>query len=156
MRVCVSSIGRIHPTCPARWAPRVCEAPTLGTMILGLIAGTWLKQMNAGWPVVGRFVLIGLPLLAAGYALDYLGVCPVVKRIWTPSWVLFSGGWCFLLLALFTAVSMTIVTTGFGATLSVPAVARPVAGAAPVLGVASLAFGLWYAAAAWSLAPYPF
>jgi predicted acyltransferase len=30
-----------------------------------------------------------------------LGICPVVKRIWTPSWVLFSGGWCFLLLAAF-------------------------------------------------------
>jgi predicted acyltransferase len=25
----------------------------------------------------------------------------VVKRIWTPAWVLFSGGWCFLLLAAF-------------------------------------------------------
>jgi high-affinity nickel permease len=61
-----------------------------------------------------------------------------------------------LVLALFTAVSMTIVTTGFGATLSVPAVARSAAGAAPALGVASLAFGVWYAAAAWSLAPYPF
>ena len=24
-----------------------------------------------------------------------------MKRIWTPSWVLFSGGWCFLLLAAF-------------------------------------------------------
>ena len=34
-------------------------------------------------------------------ALGWLGVCPVVKRIWTPSWVLFSGGWCFLLLAAF-------------------------------------------------------
>ena len=60
-----------------------------------------------------------------------------------------------LLLALFTAVSMTIVTTGFGATLSMPAVARSVAGVAPALGLASLAFGVWYAAAAWSLAPYP-
>jgi predicted acyltransferase len=28
----------------------------------------------------------------------------VVKRIWTPSWVLFSGGWCFLGLAMFYAV----------------------------------------------------
>ena len=37
---------------------------------------------------------------------------------------------------------MTIVTTGFGATLSTPAVARPVLTAAPVLGVASLAFGV--------------
>ena len=61
-----------------------------------------------------------------------------------------------VVLALFTAVSMTIVTTGFGATLSIPAVARSVAGVAPALGIASLAFGVWYAAAAWSLAPYPF
>ena len=61
-----------------------------------------------------------------------------------------------VLLALFTAVSMAIVTIGFGVTLS----SRPVAGATnavvPALGAASLAFGLWYAAAAWSLASYPF
>ncbi len=61
-----------------------------------------------------------------------------------------------LLLALFTAVSMTLATVGFGLTLT----ARPVVAAAntvvPALGAASLAFGLWYAAAAWSLAPYPF
>jgi hypothetical protein len=61
-----------------------------------------------------------------------------------------------VLLALFTAVSMAIVTVGFGATLT----ARPVAGAAnavvPALGAVSLGFGLWYAAAAWSLLYYPF
>ena len=28
----------------------------------------------------------------------------MVKRIWTPSWVLFSGGWCLLFLAAFYAV----------------------------------------------------
>ena len=36
----------------------------------------------------------------------------------------------------------------------------PVQGArapsAPVVGIASLAFGFWYAAAVWSLMPYPF
>jgi high-affinity nickel permease len=61
-----------------------------------------------------------------------------------------------LLLAVFTAVSMAIVTVGFGLTLS----SRPVAAASgavvPLLGAASLLFGLWYAAAAWSLAYYPF
>jgi high-affinity nickel permease len=59
-----------------------------------------------------------------------------------------------VVLALFTAVSMTMVTTGFGATLA--SRQGTLAAAAPVLGVASLAFGLWYAAAAWSLMPYPF
>jgi predicted acyltransferase len=42
--------------------------------------------------------------LAAGWLMGATGVCPVVKRIWTPSWVLFSGGWCFLLLAAFYLV----------------------------------------------------
>jgi ABC-type nickel/cobalt efflux system permease component RcnA len=60
------------------------------------------------------------------------------------------------LLAVFTAVSMTMLTTGFGLTL----VSRPVSSAfgsiAPALGVSSLAFGVWYASAAWSLVPYPF
>jgi high-affinity nickel permease len=61
-----------------------------------------------------------------------------------------------LLLALFTAVSMTVVTVGFGLTLT----SRPISPASntviPALGALSLAFGVWYAAAAWSLAPYPF
>jgi ABC-type nickel/cobalt efflux system permease component RcnA len=60
------------------------------------------------------------------------------------------------LLAAFTAVSMTIVSTGFGLTL----VSRPVRAGfdslAPALGALSLAFGLWYGTAAWGLAPYPF
>ena len=60
-----------------------------------------------------------------------------------------------LVLAIFTAVSMTIVTSGLGATLTIPTVARSATSLAPALGVASLAFGVWYAAAAWSLAPYP-
>jgi hypothetical protein len=51
---------------------------------------------------------------------------------------------------------MTAVTAGLGIALS----ARPVAvvsiSLVPALGVASFGFGLWYAAAAWSLAPYPF
>ena len=61
-----------------------------------------------------------------------------------------------LLLALFTAVSMALVTAGFGLTLSARRIAAAPNVVVPALGVASLAFGLWYAAAAWSLATYPF
>jgi hypothetical protein len=61
-----------------------------------------------------------------------------------------------VVLALFTAVSMTIVTTGFGLTLSSTRIASAFNGVAPVLGLSSLAFGVWYAAAAWSLTAYPF
>jgi heparan-alpha-glucosaminide N-acetyltransferase len=75
--------------------------PTLGTMILGLIAGDVLRSDRPGPAKVLRLVLSGVAGLAAGWALGSLGICPVVKRIWTPSWVLFSGGWCFLALAAF-------------------------------------------------------
>ena len=36
--------------------------------------------------------------------LHVLGINPVVKKIWTPAWTLFSGGLCFLLLAGFSWV----------------------------------------------------
>ena len=39
----------------------------------------------------------GMPIF-----LHFTHICPVVKRIWTPSWTLFSGGACFLLLAAFS------------------------------------------------------
>jgi predicted acyltransferase len=78
--------------------------PTLGTMILGLIAGGWLRGSDSAWSKMGRLIAAGVAFLAAGLASDYFGICPIVKRIWTPAWVLYSGGWCFLLLAGFYAV----------------------------------------------------
>ncbi len=75
--------------------------PTLGTMILGLLAGQWLKADSEPMQKVKRFVALGVGLLVVGSLLNWLGICPNVKRIWTPTWVLFSGGWCFLLLAAF-------------------------------------------------------
>ena len=77
--------------------------PTLATMALGLIAGGVLKGDRPPWGKVRWLAVAGLIGLAAGYGLGVAGVCPVVKRIWTPSWVLFSGGWCGLLLAGFYA-----------------------------------------------------
>ena len=78
--------------------------PTLGTMILGLIAGGVIRSDRKPWDKVVWLVTAGFLGLIAGQVLGYLQVCPVVKRIWTPSWTLFSGGWCFLLLAGFYLV----------------------------------------------------
>ena len=75
--------------------------PTLGTMILGLMAGQWLKSATTPSEKLKRFLILGISLLAIGSLVNWLGICPNVKRIWTPTWVLFSGGWCFVLLALF-------------------------------------------------------
>jgi heparan-alpha-glucosaminide N-acetyltransferase len=93
--------------------------PTLGTMILGLIAGGWLRTLRSSWSKIGRFIAIGVVLLAMGWALDNYGICPNVKRLWTPAWVLFSGGWCFLILALFSILLDTGLPGGWSFPLKV-------------------------------------
>lgn len=80
--------------------------PTLGTMILGLLAGQWIRRSDLpSSQRLGGLLLAGLTGLALGATLDLTGICPSVKRIWTPSWVLFSGGWACLFLAAFHAVA---------------------------------------------------
>ena len=56
----------------------------------------------------------------------------------------------------FTAVSMSLLSSGFGLTLSRPRVRRSFAYVAPVLGAFSLAFGVWYALGAQAVVPYVF
>ena len=77
--------------------------PTLGTILLGLRAGEWFRSAAPKIPVK-RFVIAGVLLAAAGLFFHFTGICPIVKRIWTPSWTLFSGGVCFLFLAAFSWV----------------------------------------------------
>jgi predicted acyltransferase len=78
--------------------------PTLGTMILGLLAGGWLRETAPAGKQMLRLTAAGVVCLALGAVLDWSTVCPSVKRIWTPAWTLFSGGWCFLFLAGFYGV----------------------------------------------------
>lgn len=79
--------------------------PTLGTMVLGLIAGGWLRSSSLdNGARLKRLAIAGVAGLALGVALNGLGICPNVKRIWTPTWTLFSGGWCFLFMAAFYAL----------------------------------------------------
>jgi len=77
--------------------------PTLGTMILGLIAGQWLRESRPNIPMK-KLIIAGVSGIVLGLALHYSHISPVVKRIWTPSWTIFSGGICFLFLAAFSWV----------------------------------------------------
>jgi predicted acyltransferase len=62
--------------------------------------GGWLRREDVPAPrKLGALAVAGLAGLGAGWLLDVSGIAPVVKRIWTPSWVLFSGGWACLFLA---------------------------------------------------------
>jgi high-affinity nickel permease len=60
------------------------------------------------------------------------------------------------LFALCTALSMALLSTGLGATLGRGFARRSFARLAPVLGVASLAFGVWYALGAQGIVAYAF
>jgi len=76
--------------------------PSLATMIFGLMAGRLLRSDATP----GRkFVLLfaaGLLLLLVGWLLgEYV---PLVKRIWTPSWAVYSTGWVLLMLAGFFGI----------------------------------------------------
>lgn len=74
--------------------------PTLGTMLLGLIAGGWLQADRAKGTKAGWMLLMAAGCVGLALTLEHFGLCPIVKRIWTPSWVLYSGGICFAVLAL--------------------------------------------------------
>lgn len=79
--------------------------PTLGTMILGLLGGQWLKdtppEHAAREKTTTRLLIAAIACVALGWFWHASGLCPSVKKIWTPSWTLFSGGWCFLFMAAF-------------------------------------------------------
>ncbi|WP_435894620.1 acyltransferase family protein [Oceaniferula spumae] len=71
--------------------------------LLGALAGEWLRGY-------GRARMrCGMELLAAGLVCLALGwswglVFPIIKDLWSPSFILWSAGWSFLLLALFYIV----------------------------------------------------
>jgi hypothetical protein len=74
--------------------------PALVTMTMGLLTGSYLRSEGSDGRKCARLVIAGILLLLVGTVLGLLA-CPLVKRIWTPSWTLFSGGWVLLLLAAF-------------------------------------------------------
>lgn len=78
--------------------------PSIGTTLLGIICGHWLisNTLNS-WQKLGLLILLAAICFGLGVG-AHMTICPVVKRIWTPSWVLFSGGYVIGLLATFYLV----------------------------------------------------
>jgi predicted acyltransferase len=77
--------------------------PSIATMIFGLLAGDLVRSERSPGSKLQTLVAAGLLCLVAGSVLD-VTVCPIVKRIWTPSWTIYSTGWTLLQLALFYGV----------------------------------------------------
>ena len=78
--------------------------PSIATMIFGLLAGQMMRDGSSMWNKVRWLLVFGLMGLLAGLVLEQAGICPIVKRIWTPSWTLFSAGWVCWLMALFVVL----------------------------------------------------
>ena len=77
--------------------------PTLATMMLGLWCGEWLKSPRGMTTKLKGLVIAGIALALAGLALQWLHINPIIKRIWTSSYTLYSGGLVILMLAAFYA-----------------------------------------------------
>ncbi len=73
--------------------------PSIATMIFGLMCGGLLKSGYGPSKKLLVLWMAGLAGLAIGQLLNQTGWCPSIKRIWTPSWAIFSTGWCCLILA---------------------------------------------------------
>lgn len=73
--------------------------PSLATMIFGLLAGGLLRSNRPGMSKMKTLLVFGVAGIAVGVIVHVLGLCPIVKRIWTPSWTVFSAGWVTLMLA---------------------------------------------------------
>ncbi len=73
--------------------------PTLATMMLGMWCGQWLKTSRSTEEKLKGLVVAGVALTLSGLLLQWLHICPIVKRIWTSSYTLYSGGLIVLILA---------------------------------------------------------
>ena len=72
--------------------------PTTAHTMWGVLAGQLLKSSQPSVQKIKKLVLIGLMGVTVGYSLD--AFTPIIKRICTSSFVIVSGGWCLLALAL--------------------------------------------------------
>jgi len=66
--------------------------PAIATTLLGVRAGTWLRAGE-----IPRIALAGICALAIGWVWSVS--LPFNKNLWTPSFVLWTGGWAMLVLA---------------------------------------------------------
>jgi predicted acyltransferase len=78
--------------------------PTLATMMLGVWSGQWLMTGRSTGEKLKGLIVAGIALTLAGLVFQWLHICPIVKRIWTSSYTLYSGGLVILILAGFFAL----------------------------------------------------
>ena len=89
--------------------------PAIGTTLIGVVTGHWLKSKRSASQLIAGMVFFGILGMLGGEVWNRW--FPINKNLWTSSFVLLSGGFCLLFLALL--YWMTEVKR-WGATWTVP------------------------------------
>jgi len=76
--------------------------PAIATALLGLLSGKWIMGGASNGKKVGGLILGGAAMLALGWA--WHPYFPIIKKIWSSSFVLVAAGWSAVLLGVFYAV----------------------------------------------------
>lgn len=71
----------------------------LASTLIGVLAGHWLRTQRTGIQKTIGFIIAGLILLITGWIWGKYFF--ISRNVWTSSFVLYSAGWSFLLMALF-------------------------------------------------------
>ena len=75
--------------------------PSIVTMLFGLMCGELLRSGASKGRIIQALLIAGVLGVLWGHILAEFGISPMIKRLWSPSWVLFSGGCCCLFLLVF-------------------------------------------------------
>lgn len=79
----------------------LAHVSAVATALLGVLTGEFVRSRRLdGDRTSLALAVAGVVLAAAGFAADAVGLVPVVKKMWTPSFVLVAGGWSVFLFAL--------------------------------------------------------
>jgi len=83
------------------WDPEgvLSTLPAIATLLIGILAGEWLRSDRAGMRKVAGLAGAGMILLSIGRILH--PYFPINKNLWTSTFVLFTGGFALVLLAAF-------------------------------------------------------
>ncbi len=76
--------------------------PAVATVLLGALAGQWLRTTRSGWTKAGVLLVAGILSIAMGsvWGMKF----PIIKNLWTSSFVLLAAGWSLILLSIFYAI----------------------------------------------------
>jgi predicted acyltransferase len=82
------------------WDPEglLTTLPAIGTTLIGVIAAWWLGAKREAYHKLAMLLVAGNLLMLSGYLVS--GWFPINKNLWSPSYVLFSGGMALVFLGI--------------------------------------------------------